>query len=100
MTEGGLDMPVGGRWLLVGFGHGEGGSYLVLDALDRLPWQREVVFVRGQTFTLRRCEERHCIGRHDLDTGRSAPCPERASLDASYEQCSPCFVATGFNPAF
>jgi hypothetical protein len=100
MTEGGFGIPLGRRWLLGGFGHGEKGAYLVLDAMDRTPWERQILFVRGETFTLRRSEERHCVGRHDLETGQSAPCPQQLSLDATYEQCSECFIATGFNPAF
>jgi Protein of unknown function (DUF2797) len=100
MADDRLGISVGGRLLLAGYGHGERGPYLVVDDLDRAPWQRQTIFVREQTFTLTRCEERHCVGRHDLETGRSSPCPERASLRASYEQCSDCFVATGFNPAF
>jgi hypothetical protein len=86
--------------LLAGYGHDERGPYLVLDDLQRAPWQRQTFFVRDQTFTLGRCEGRHCVGRYDLEAGQSAPCPKRASLDATYEQCSDCFVATGFNPAF
>lgn len=86
--------------LLAGHGANERGPYLIVDDLARAPWQRHIIFVRGQTFTLACGEERHCVGRHDLETGRSGPCPERASLAAAYEQCSECFTATGFNPAF
>jgi hypothetical protein len=102
-----------GQKLLSGYGCDERGPYLVLDSItgDRtadlttdpgaLPWQRNRVFVLGETFTLARGEQRHCTGRHDLETGRGMPCPERAGLmDPEREQCSACFVATGFNPAF
>jgi uncharacterized protein DUF2797 len=98
-----------GQKLLSGYGCDERGPYLVLDDLtgdhtaerNALAWQRNRVFVLGETFTLSRCEQRHCTGRHDLETGRGGPCPERASLtDLEHEQCSACFVATGFNPAF
>jgi hypothetical protein len=90
-----------GRKLLSGYGCDERGPYLVLDSLDREPWTRELYFVRGQTFTLERHEERHCTGRHELASGRSLPCPERVRLhEPTREQCGPCFSATGFNPAF
>lgn len=90
-----------GPHLLAGYGCDERGPYLVLDALAREPWARSVWFVRGQTFTLEQQRERHCTGRHELATGRSLPCPERVRLhEPAHEQCSPCFVATGFNPAF
>lgn len=87
--------------LLAGYGCNERGPYLVLDDLEREPWTRELYFVRGQLFTLERQGERHCTGRHELASGRSTPCPERTRLhDPAHEQCSPCFNATGFNPAF
>lgn len=93
--------PSAQRALLSGHGCGDNGPYLVLDVLDHEPWQRHVVQIRGRVFTLSRCEERHCTGRHDLETGRGLPCPERARLfDAAHEQCGACFAATGFNPAF
>ncbi|HWO09521.1 MAG TPA: DUF2797 domain-containing protein [Polyangiaceae bacterium] len=90
-----------GRKLLAGYGCDERGPFLMLDELDREPWSRDLWRVRGQTFTLERRGERHCTGRHELATGHSLPCPERAHLlEPAREQCSPCFSATGFNPAF
>lgn len=90
-----------GRPLLAGYGCDERGPYLVLDQLDHEPRARALYYVRGQTFTLERQSERHCTGRHELASGRSVPCPERVRLrEGGYEQCSPCFGATGFNPAF
>jgi uncharacterized protein DUF2797 len=90
-----------GQKLLSGYGCEERGPYLVLDDLNGASWQRDRVFVRGETFTLSRGEQRHCTGRHDLDTGRGMPCPDAVSLtQPDRDQCSACFVATGFNPAF
>jgi hypothetical protein len=89
------------RTVLSGHGCSEAGPYLVLDTLDRQPGQRQTVFIRDRVFTLSRCEERHCTGRHDLETGRGVPCPIQARLaDPAHEQCGACFAATGFNPAF
>jgi uncharacterized protein DUF2797 len=98
-----------GQKLLAGYGCDERGPYLVLDDLSAeqaadpstLPWQRNRAFVLGETFTLSRGTQRHCTGRHDLETGRGMPCPDRVDLkDPEHEQCTACFVATGFNPAF
>ncbi len=90
-----------GRTSLSGFGCAAAGPYLLVDALDREPWQRHSILIRGRTFTLTRCEERHCTGRHDLATGRGMPCPDRIALGSvAHEQCAACFTATGFNPAF
>jgi hypothetical protein len=87
--------------LLAGHGCDEQGPFLLLDPIGKELGPRRLVRVRGAVFTFTCCEERHCVGRHDLDTGRSVPCPQRAALSvAAHEQCMDCFVATGFNPAF
>lgn len=87
--------------LLASYGCDEKGPYLVVDPLGQQAWPRQVVRVRGSVFTFTRCDEQHCVGRHDLETGRSIPCPARVAFGAvAHEQCSDCFTATGFNPAF
>jgi hypothetical protein len=86
--------------LLVSYGCNEQGPYLVVDLVGELPWRREPFRVRGRTFTLEADAERCCTGRYDLATGQSSPCPVRAVLNANLEQCTACFTATGFNPAF
>ena len=87
--------------LLAGYGCDERGPYLVLDPLGGESWPRQRVRVRGALFTLTRCDERHCVGRHDLETGRSVPCPDRVAFGiGTHEQCLSCFTTTGFNPAF
>lgn len=87
--------------LLAGYGCDAQGPFLVLDPLGRNAFQRQLVRVRGAVFTFTCCEEQHCVGRHDLATGRSMPCPQRVAFGAAaHEQCMDCFAATGFNPAF
>jgi len=44
--------------------------------------------------------QRYCTGWHDLATGESFPCPDRAVLPAQFSQCRHCQNKTGFNPAF
>jgi hypothetical protein len=89
------------RMILSGHGCGEHGPYLVLDTVDRDPWERRSISIRDRVFTFSRREERHCTGRYDLETGRGVPCPDQIRLvDAAHEQCGACFAATGFNPAF
>lgn len=89
------------RGLLAGYGCTERGPYLVVDELDVDVWRRQLLPVRERTFTLEATAERYCTGRHDLLAGQSSPCPLRAALaEGALEQCSACFVATGFNPAF
>ena len=89
------------RGLLAGYGCTERGPYLVMDELDTDVWRRQLLPVRERTFTLEATGERYCTGRHDLLAGQSSPCPLQAALgDGALTQCSACFVATGFNPAF
>lgn len=87
--------------LLAGYGCDRDGGYIVLDDRQSSPWQRRRFAVRGARFTLQATGGRHCTGRHDLATGQSQPCPEAASLEPEQpEQCTRCWRATGFNPAF
>lgn len=87
--------------LLSGYGCSERGPFLVIDRLDQAPWQRALFSPRERSFTLEAVGGRFCVGRHDLESGTSSPCPVRAELAAGApEQCSACFVVTGFNPAF
>lgn len=87
--------------LLAGYGCSERGPFLVIDQLDEAPWRRASFWPRERDFTLETVDGRFCVGRCDLASGVSSPCPIRAELrpDAP-EQCSACFVVTGFNPAF
>lgn len=87
--------------LLASHGCDEGGPYLIIDPLGGASWPRQKLRVRGRVLSFTRSVERHCVGRHDLETGRSVPCPDRVALRAAaHEQCMSCFTATGFNPAF
>lgn len=56
---------------------------------------------RGQVVTLEfDTVTRYCTGWHDLATSESAPCPDQATVDSTYNQCMHCQRKTGFNPAF
>lgn len=51
--------------------------------------------------TLRRLDRRFCIGRFDLKTFATEPCPASTELtDTTDERCHECWLACGFNPAF
>jgi len=77
------------------------GGYLIIDEMQEERWTRRSFPVQGAHFSLRAQSPRYCTGRCDLASGRSQPCPDRTALpDATFEQCSPCRRATGFNPAF
>lgn len=87
--------------LLAGYGCDRDGGYIVLDDRQHSPWQRRRFSVRGARFTLQATGGRHCTGRYDLGSGHSQPCPDAAALEPEQpEQCTRCWRATGFNPAF
>lgn len=101
MTRAAFTIGASEHTLLAGYGCDAHGPYLLVDPLGGGGWERQLVRVRSCVFTFTRHDERHCIGRHDLETGRALPCPDRVALGATaHEQCSACFLATGFNPAF
>jgi hypothetical protein len=87
--------------LLAGYGCDRDGGYLVIDDRSSLPWRRRRLAVRQSPFTLQGIGGRHCTGRYDLGSGQSQPCPDAAALTPEQpEQCTRCWRATGFNPAF
>ncbi|HVZ33517.1 MAG TPA: DUF2797 domain-containing protein, partial [Polyangiaceae bacterium] len=95
------EVPETDRAVLAGYGCDERGGYLIVDELEEQAWRRQWLRLKSSRFTLQALSGRYCTGRHDLKSGRSQPCPERAELGPPpYEQCNECFRATGFNPAF
>lgn len=101
MSLAGFSIGASDQTLLSGYGCDAQGPFLVIDPLGSERGQRQLIRVRGSVLTFTCCEERHCVGRHDLETGRSVPCPQRVAFGGTaHEQCTDCFVATGFNPAF
>jgi hypothetical protein len=100
MTRG-ADLLETDSGLFAGYGCDERGPFLIIDRLDEVPWARTSFAPREHAFTLETQGGRFCTGRHDLVACTSSPCPIRSELgpDAN-EQCSACFVVTGFNPAF
>lgn len=86
--------------VLAGYGFDKNGPYLSLNDIEDDEQRR--YYVRDKIFSLRRLNERRCIGRFDLATGVKTPCPLRAELlaDAKDDLCPACQEATGFNPSF
>jgi hypothetical protein len=83
-----------------GYGCDRRGGFVVIDE-HGARWQRRRLWLRDASLTLESSGGKFCTGRHDLDSGESQPCPERAALrPEAPEQCNACWRATGFNPAF
>lgn len=90
------------RGVLSSYGFEAGRPFLVLDDIQQAPWRRAIRhLVGGETVTIARVGERHCVGRNAEGHLGGVPCPERADLkDASKRFCDDCHYARGFNPSF
>jgi hypothetical protein len=88
------------KYLLSGYGFDELGAHLVLDTIFRHRTDRIKIHVLDKVFTLRKFEERYCIGWYDLSTFESHICPQKAKLKQNFTSCPQCNSASGFNPAF
>ncbi len=86
--------------VLAGHGFDEAGPYLSLNDIESNVQKRYPV--QGKTFSLRRKQNRRCIGRFDLESGAKTPCPLQVELlpEAKDDMCPACQEATGFNPSF
>ena len=85
--------------LLAGHSFDHNGPYLKLDTVENIP-HREQFYLRGKTITIKRLDQRQCVGRYDLQTFADGPCPDNAPLKTSSNICYRCFASIGFNPAF
>jgi hypothetical protein len=86
--------------LLAGYAHDDDGPCIVLDDVVNGVTQRSTVRVRDRALTLSRYKARYCVGRYDLRTFQTSPCPLRAPVSAETTTCLDCLRANGFNPGF
>jgi hypothetical protein len=87
-------------FLLSGYSFDEQGPYIILDDVSRSKPERTKRYVLSTTLTLRKLDERYCVGWYDLDTLESHPCPYRGELASGTTMCPQCRRISGFNPAF
>ncbi len=87
-------------YILSGYGFDDGGPYFVLDGLDRRSDRRQSWHLLQKDLTLSWSADRYCIGRFDLRTYESDPCPNGARVFEKRNRCRDCEYACGFNPAF
>lgn len=59
-------------------------------------------YLNNISFTIKKIEERYCIGMYNLDTLSYLPCPNNCKLDfnSKMNNCGECYNKIGFNPAF
>lgn len=88
------------RYVFAEFDFGSKGPLLVLDELGRLGARRRHWHLLQKSFTLSWSGDRYCIGRFDLSTYESEPCPTKAQLAGKGWRCRECEYSSGFNPSF
>lgn len=87
-------------YVLSEFGFGSHGPLFVLDEVGRSGTRRKQWHLLQERFTLSWSEERYCIGRFDLSTYESEPCPTSARITEKSNRCKDCEYSSGFNPSF
>ncbi len=86
---------------LSGYGFDSSGSFLRLDHHENGSISRELFYLVGRTFTLKKELGRFCTGQFDLKTLENDVCPNAAELlSPKANVCFDCFDFIGFNPAF
>ena len=86
---------------LSGYGFDSRGSFLRLDHHENGKIDRELFYLVGEAFTLKRELGRYCTGQFDLKTLENDVCPNNAELlSPKANVCFDCFDFIGFNPAF
>lgn len=88
------------NFLLSGYGFSDNGPYFLLDDISVNPTNRILKYIFNKEFTLRRLENKYCIGSFNLETMKFETCPHQASVDNKYSICLHCRDKSGFNPAF
>lgn len=86
---------------LSGYGFDQSGSFLRLDHHENGSINRELFYLIGKSFTLKKELGRYCTGQFDLKTLENDVCPNAAELlSPKATVCYDCFDFIGFNPAF
>lgn len=86
---------------LSGYGFDQSGSFLRLDHHENGSINRELFYLIGKSFTLKKQFGRYCTGQFDLKTLENDACPNAAELlSPKATVCFDCFDFIGFNPAF
>ncbi|MCJ8290960.1 MAG: DUF2797 domain-containing protein [Crocinitomicaceae bacterium] len=86
---------------LSGYGFDQSGSFIQLDQHENRSIDRELFYLVGKSFTLKKELGRYCTGQFDLKTLENDVCPNSAELlSPKANNCYDCFESIGFNPAF
>jgi Protein of unknown function (DUF2797) len=86
--------------ILSGYGFEEQQPYFVVDVLEKNKTVRKKIKIIGNNFTIQSLLPRYCVGRYDLLTFDSFPCPNAQLLSAKENICYDCFKFNSFNPSF
>lgn len=89
-----------GKHLFAGHSFDEQGVRFILDDISQQNTKRKKIKIINKTITITRYEKRYCIGRYELLSFKSLPCPHKEELTGKNNICSDCFKFNDFNPAF
>ncbi|SEA23498.1 DUF2797 domain-containing protein [Pedobacter hartonius] len=87
--------------ILSGYGFNSAGPHFIIDEINGKLVKRNHVNIIGHTFTIKPSSLKFCIGRYDLRTSDSFPCPHVNPMTNKKESiCYDCFTFNSFNPSF
>lgn len=90
-----------GKIILSGFGFEKEAPFISYDVYIGRSWERRKKYILNEIFTISQAKSRYCIGRYDLRTFESFPCPHQTEItDRKENICLDCFRFNGFNPSF
>lgn len=83
-----------------GFGFDKNGPYFIIDELKNRVISRKKFPIIDNEFTIKLLDSKYCIGRYDLRSFDSFPCPNMQLITSKENVCFECFKFNAFNPSF
>lgn len=76
------------------------GPHFILYNIDSGKYKKQ--YLNKESFTIKKIEERYCVGVYNLSKLSYSPCPKHCKLDitSKINNCKECYRKIGFNPAF
>lgn len=90
------------KYIFSGYEIQKENAFFVFDSYESENVERTKISIYETPFSITRFKQKFCIGRYDLKTFESFPCPHRKILsdDVKGNTCIECFKFNSFNPSF